>query len=154
MSIHFKKIPFDTVKSVISNMISDNALQNWHLLPDDLFQLMKRHNFSPKLQKIDWWEAFEYGYKEIPDEQFISLLFQTIEQKEEKLLIVTDECFKDKMAYEINFSDLTVFIDAVYPEIHQMEFFQPHDLIFVFPESNCLITLHHEGFIWHLEAQD
>jgi hypothetical protein len=59
--------------------------------------------------------------------------------------IITDECFKDKLAYKIETKKLFDFINN-YDKINKIKFLEPADYIFIFTEENILIIVHHEGY--------
>lgn len=144
--MHCTKIPFETVKATIASLFPSATLDNWNLVPGDLHKLAESAGMELQWKKIDWWIAFEYGHTEIPDNLFFSILLEHIPSTDTEVLIVTDECFNDNMAYSVNLTDLKTFIETTYPELHRMDFFQPSDLLFIFPEYNQLVMLHHEGY--------
>ncbi len=106
-----------------------------------------------KWEKIDWWASFENGNIEVDTEEFFKILFKKISPKDNKVIIVTDECFKDKLAYYINTKDVMAFSNEIYPKLHGMSFFQPLDFIFLFPNQKLLIVLHHEGAVMQFQAE-
>lgn len=142
----YNKIPVDSVKEEVERLFPTATLDNWDLVPDDLHKLAESAGIELHWKKIDWWTTFEYGHTEIPDNLFFSILLEQIPLTDTEVLIVTDECFNDNMAYVMNLTDLKTFIETTYPELHQTDFFQPNDMLFIFPEYNQLVMLHHEGY--------
>jgi hypothetical protein len=145
------KIPFTAVKAEVERILSLSTTNNWDLVPDSINKLANSAGIQLQWTKIDWWSSFEYGHKDISNEAFFSVLFPLFVPKDNHVIIVTDECFEDKFAYSLNFQDLPEFVANRYPEIHQMDFFQPHDFLFIFPVDGLLIVLHHEGFVMHYQ---
>jgi hypothetical protein len=145
------KIPFTAVKAEVERILSLSTTNNWELVPDSINKLANSAGIQLQWTKIDWWSSFEYGHKDISNEEFFSVLFPLFVPKDNQVIIVTDECFEDKFAYSLNFQDLPEFVANRYPEIHQMDFFQPHDFLFIFPVDGLLIVLHHEGFVMHYQ---
>jgi uncharacterized protein (DUF433 family) len=97
------------------------------------------------------WEEFEYGKKDISEDELIKTLFVK-EPKSEPLIIVTDETYKEGFGYLINYSDLLEFADVIYPEIHDASFVQPADIILFSPDDKLLTLLYHEGMHIQIKA--
>lgn len=145
------KISFTTVKAEVERMFNTSSLNEWDLIPDSIIKLANNAGIQLQYTKIDWWESFEYGDKEVSDEVFFNVLFHSLKPSETNVIIVTDECFEDKSAYSLNYRDLPQFVTNTYPDIHQMDFFQPHDFLFIFPVDRLLIVLHHEGYVMQFQ---
>ena len=143
----YEKIPFDRVKAEVESIFTTTTLDKWDLVPDSIYKLADNAGVKLQWNKIDWWTSFEYGHLEVSGNKFFSVLFEQIKPSDNKVIIVTDECFKDKFAYYLDFIDIIEFIETTYPDIHQMDFFQPEDFIFIFPVDKLLTILHHEGFV-------
>ena len=145
--MNLEKIPFEKVKKEVLELFSTCFLDNWSLLPDDIDKIASSTGIKLEWDKIDWWDSFEKGNANISIDTFYHILFEKIMLFDSKAIIVTDECFIEKSAYRIDFSDMKLFLKTIYPQIHQMEFFQPQDYIFLFPNDKHLTILHHEGLI-------
>ena len=143
----YDKIPFDRVKAEVASIFPTATLDKWNLVPDDIHKLADSAGIKLQWNKIDWWTSFEYGHIDVSDDKFFSVLFEQIKPTDTKVIIVTDECFADQSAYYLDFKDLTEFAATTYPDIHQMEFFQPLDFIFICPSDRLLTILHHEGIV-------
>ena len=143
----YKKIPFDRVKAEVESIFSATTLDKWDLVPDDIHKLASNAGIKLQWNKIDWWHSFEYGHIDVSSDRFFSVLFEQVKPTDNKVIIVTDDCFNDKRAYELDFKDLAEFVVTIYPNIFQMNFFQPADCIFIFPIDKLLTILHHEGYV-------
>ncbi len=143
----YDKIPFDRVKAEIENIFPTATLENWNLSPDDIHEFASSAGIKLKWDKIDWWTSFEYGHIDVSVDKFLYVLFKEAKPTVQKMIIVTEECFKDKLAYYLDYKNLSEFIETIYPDIHQMDFFQPHDCLFIFPNDRLLIILHHGGYV-------
>ena len=143
----YGKIPFDEVKAKVKSIFPTAILDNWDIAPDSIQKLADTAGIKLQWNKIDWWTSFEYGHIDVSDDQFFNTLFEQIKPADIKIIIITDDCFKDKLAYYLDFKDLTEFAATTYPNIYQMDFFQPDDIIFIFPNDKLLTILHHEGYV-------
>ena len=148
----YEKIPFDRVKAEVESIFPTATLDKWDLVPDSIHKLADNAGIKLQWNKIDWWTSFEYGHIDVSDDKFFSVLFEQVKPTDTKVIIVTDECFKDKLAYYLDFKDLIEFAATTYPDIHQMDFFQPHDFIFIFPVDRLLTILHHEGYVMQFKS--
>ncbi|MBI1178326.1 hypothetical protein GC207_12895 [bacterium] len=104
--------------------------------------------FQLRWQQIPDWESYEYGRRDISDDEFLSLLFSPKQPgSDEPLFIVTDECFRERKGFSVPFGDLAAFARDLYPQLWQprVHFFQPLDMIFLAEESKLLVLLYHEG---------
>ena len=150
-NIPYKKIPFEKVREEIKRMFPNSTIEKWDLIPNDIGRLAYSAGIIFSWKEVDWWNAFEYGNKEFGVKKFLSILFPGPIPGNSEVIIVTDECFADKSAYQLRYENLEIFCDTVYPKIHQMEFFQPLDFIFLFVQHKLLIVLHHEGLVTHFK---
>jgi hypothetical protein len=144
--MNYDKIPFDRVRAEVESIFPRSSLDKWNIVPDDIQKLAESAGVKLQWNKIDWWHSFEYGHLEVSDDNFFAVLFKQFKPNDTKVIIVTDDCFKNKLAYSLDFKDLTEFVATTYPDIHQMDFFQPFDCIFIFPNDRLLTILHHEGY--------
>lgn len=142
----YNKISFDSVKAEFESIFPATSLEKWDLVPDSISKLADNSGIKLQWNKIDWWGSFESGRTEVSADEFFNVLFAQFKPTDTNLFIVTDECFKDKLAYSMNFKALKEFA-GIYPDIHQMAFFQPQDIIFAFPDERLLTVLHHEGYV-------
>lgn len=147
----FSRVPFDVVKKEIGKIFPSASLYDWNLLPEDINLLAESLGVELQWNPINWWTSFEQGEIEVSEDNFFHALFKGFKPTNNKVLIVTDECFEARSAYSVNFEDLLNFSKSIYPNIHQMDFVQPLDYIFVFPSEKYLIVINHEGFLMHFK---
>ena len=141
-----KSIDFKYVKQIIEKIFSvEEAIDNWHLIPNDISRIALKSGKVLKWQSIPKWDLFETGDLEIPDKEFLQFLFHSSPISDMPVIIITDECFAQKKGFLLNFKDIEQFISKEYPDSYEMDFFQPFDYIFVFPNLQKLVLLHHEG---------
>ena len=139
------KISFDTVRNKLETLFNIQIQSDLKLTPDRISENLGKMGMELKWIKIENWEKFETGNYNITNSHFINILFSGINTMNENVVIITDECFKDKMAYYIDANTLTEFIDD-YKVNYKMDFFQPFDYIFVFLNGKKIILFHHEGY--------
>ncbi|MBX2983965.1 MAG: hypothetical protein KF843_14905 [Flavobacteriales bacterium] len=142
-----EKISFDKVKKEIEEIFPSATSGKWDLVPEDINKLAQSSGLKLQWNSTDWWTSFERGETEVSDDKFFNVLFKKIEPTDGKVIIVTDECFTDRLAYFIDFKDLKNFSKSIYPNIHKMDFIQPLDYIFVFPSDKLLTIMNHEGYV-------
>lgn len=154
--MNFEEISFDEVKIEIKKIFPHATLpsERWNLTPDSIHKLAESARIKLPWQPISWWSSFETGNVEIPYDIFFNVLFEQIKPTEGKIIIVTDECFSDELAYILDYQDLEEFIIETYPTLTplKMDFFQPLDCIFIFPKEKILTILHHEGFVMQFQS--
>ncbi len=145
----YDKISFQKVKERIEQILNYSTKNEWDLLPDHIYELAESCGIKIKKTPVKNWEEFEYGNKEFDDVYFLKYLLPS-ELTKGQVIIVTDECFKSRNAYQVAIGNLAEFISVDYPEIHKMELFQPADLIIVSQEYDFISILHHGGFVFQL----
>lgn len=141
----FKKISFEKAKDSIERIFGSTS-ESWELVPDDIHRLALSAGLSLNWTEVKDWADFEYGTNYPSDNFFIETIFKEIKPNG-LVYIVTDECFEDRQAYEVETIELDRFIAETYPEIYCMEFFQPADYIFICPSIQMIGMLHHEGLV-------
>lgn len=149
----YSKTPFDQVKLEVEKIFLPSEFTNWSFLPEDIYSLAVSAGIQPQQKKIDAWGLFENGRIDFSDDMFFNSLFEKIKLLENTVIIITDECFIDSSAYALAGKYLTEFASTTYPEIHQADFFQPSDMIFIFPDDQRLIILHHEGYVLEFKGK-
>jgi len=122
-----------------------------YLDPISIIKCAESVGINIPMKPFDNWDSYEYGNLDISDEEFLIKLFSSTEPKFGRTIIITDVCFKDNHGYIIEEGCLYNFVDEIYPEIHNEGFFQPLDIIFIFPEIKSLVILYHEGLIIEYE---
>jgi hypothetical protein len=152
--MNINEISFDCFrKQLIESFKLKHDLGSFMLNPDGLCKVFEISEKTLELVSIPDWEEFECGTKDISYEDFIKLLFKENYRRNGTLYVITDECFKNKVAYAIDFFDLEEFIMVEYFGLHQMCFFQPEDIIFFSPNEKILSILHHSGVIGYFSEE-
>ncbi|MCH2200286.1 MAG: hypothetical protein MK081_16070 [Flavobacteriales bacterium] len=141
-SIH--RISFSEVKTILEQVLGLPKGDSFDLIPSQIHRKALDSDIVLQWKVLDNWLDFENGDIELSDSFLIESIFHKIQPKG-PVYIVTDECFSERLAYVIESSNLDKFVSEVYHEIHQIEFFQPMDYIFLCPEIQLLSMLHHEG---------
>jgi hypothetical protein len=142
----YKRITFEEVRKVINNIIGYEPEYSYELTPNEIFCVIEETGIILESQQITGWTDFEYGKKNLST---IDLVAQTSIpwNSDGKTVIVTDECFKDQKAYIVRNCDLVDFADNVYPELHDIDFVQPFDLILINQNMKIISMIHHEGIL-------
>jgi hypothetical protein len=139
-----KKQSFDIVKNTLHTLFEVQIKNDWNLTPDNIAKILENKGVELEWRKIENWEQFEAGNDVITNEYFIEILFSGINMENGNVIIITDECFNDKMAYNIKTNKTIEFIDN-YERGYGIAFFQPSDYIFIFSDENIIVLLHHGG---------
>jgi len=142
-----KQIPLDIVKNEIEKIFPAFSLDKWHLSPDGINELAESAEVNLTWRHIKWWDKFEYGDIDVSNEEFFKILFEQIRPTKGELIVVVENHIKDKTAYCMGYHDLHEFVETIYPNIYEMDFFQPSDCIFIFPNDNLITILHHSGYV-------
>lgn len=150
-TIHFERPSFAEIAATIRRIIPIADGPDFTLTPDSIHSYIEKGSAELLWQRIPDWESFEWGMREISDEEFVKLLFSPRRPSDdETVVVVTDECFygTEQRGFSFRFRDLLAFAQDVYPHLvpRPMDFFQPLDIIFIAEESRLLIILHHEGY--------
>ena len=135
------RISLEAIKNTCKTIFQIESEQ-FHLTPSSLALALGKKPIDWKV--IPHWQEFEYGKKDISDEELFKTLFIK-KPKSESLFIVTDETYKEGFGYLINYSDLTEFAQVTYSTLHESSFVQPLDIVFFSLEDKLLTLLHHEG---------
>jgi hypothetical protein len=118
----YSKVPFKVVKAEIERIFNCNKInKDWNLTPDEIGNLADSNGIKLVWTEIDNWHRNDYDYS---DNEFLEIAFIK-DFCAEKLYIITDECFKDRLAFSVAPAELTLFIESVYNEEFNMEFPQP-----------------------------
>jgi hypothetical protein len=143
----YEKVSFGELKAQIQSTFLVPIGLKWDLVPHSFHEIALAEGVELAWIKLEQWTAFEYGHLEVSPQEFLHILFKTIQPApEERVAIVTDECFRERMGYKVQYKDLLEFIEEIYPEIYQMDFFQPFDVLFYCHESKLMTILHHDGY--------
>ena len=138
----YSKVGFKTVKAEIERIFNCGKEQkDWNLVPDEIHILAESSGVQLKWDEIANWNNEKHDYS---DDEFLEIAYIK-DFTSENIYIITDECFKDGMAFSVATVDLISFIEIVYNEEMRMEFPQPSDFIFVQPTNNLITMIHHEG---------
>ena len=149
---HYVKISFNTVKQELEKILGEPSLDIWEFLPDQIHQLAKSAGVELDWTPVKNWTGFEYGYLDISDEEFLKTIFKNSKPLG-RVMIVTDDCFEDKKAFQVEANMLVRFISDTYPDMYDLDFFQPNDYIFVCPDVQMVAVLHHVGFVMQYESE-
>lgn len=145
--MNYSKISFDEIRAEIEKIFPGSRMHPKYLDPISIIVCAESVGIKLPMRQFEGWDLFEYGHWDLSDEDFFVQLFNTIDPKFGETIVVTDECFKDRLGYKIQERYFLEFVKEVYPELHNQDFFQPLDVIFVFPEVKSLTCIHHEGKI-------
>jgi hypothetical protein len=144
----YKKVTFASVEQEIGKIFNnhDNE-QHFNLTPDSIHTFAKHSGVILKwLPILNWNNCFEFHTYEYTDKEFLEIIFANANHLNGPTIIITDECFKEKMAFSVsNFNDMVDFMENIYPTLFSMEFAQPCDFIFIQPLIGLIIMIHHEG---------
>lgn len=151
--MNYSGISFDEVRTEIERIFPGSQMHPKYLDPSSIINCAQSVGIKLPMRQFKDWESFEYGHLDLSDEDFFIQLFNTTEPKFGQTIVVTDPCFADKLGYKIQEGYLLEFVKEVYSELHDEEFFQPLDIIFVFPDVKSLTCLHHEGWIIEYNAK-
>ena len=144
----YEKISFTIVRQLIEEIFeSKNNSADLDLTPDSIHKFAELSGIQLKWRPIlNWADCFESNSYEYTDKDFLEIAFAKVKTSNGQTIVVTDECFKDKMAFSIlNFNDMIEFMDVVYPHLFNMQFAQPSDFIFIQPDIHLITMIHHEG---------
>jgi len=149
-TVHFERPSFAEIAATIRRIVPVAGEPDFSLTPDSIHSFMAKGGFDLLWQRIPDWESYEWGKREISDEEFVGLLFSPQPPSDDEMVVVvTDECFcgSEHRGFSFRFRDLLTFAREVYPHVvrRPMDFFQPSDTIFIAEQSRLLVMLHHEG---------
>lgn len=144
--MEYERISFDKVREVINQIIGYEPVDSYELIPNEIFCVIEETGIILEGQQISGWKDIENGEKDLTTTELLAQTNIPL-HSDIKTIIVTDECFKDKMAYVVRNSDLVDFADNVYPELHDMNFVQLFDLILINPDMKIISMIHHEGIL-------
>jgi len=120
------------------------------LNPDAIHRYAEQAGKTLEWEPCEWWEGF--GLNKYSDAEIMDFILGPYKLESGDAIIVTDECWPDQEAYVVASERILEFIEEDYSEMHNMEFFQPSDTIFLFPSQSLLIVLHHEGCVARYEG--
>jgi hypothetical protein len=143
--MEYKKMLFQEVIEEIKKIFPNSSCPSLQLLPDSIHLYAKQAGKDLVWKPNEWWEQFELD--QLSDAEIIYLILGPYQLVSGEVIIVTDECFRKKEAYVVPTGQMLEFIEEVYPEIDNMQFFQPSDTILIFPNQSLLIILEHEGHV-------
>lgn len=149
-TVHFERPSFAEILAAIRRIVPVVGQPDFSLTPDSIHGYIAKGGVELLWQRIPDWESYEYGRRDISDEEFVSLLFSPRQPSpDEGIIAITDECFygAEQRGFSFRFGDLLPFARDVYPQVvsRPMDFFQPSDTIFIAEQSRLLVMLHHEG---------
>lgn len=140
--MNYSKVPFKTVQAEIKRIFNcGHSPKELNLTPDEISRLAELNGIELKWTPIFNWDNEDYNFS---DEEFFEIAFLK-NFTSERIFLITDECFNDKMAFFVAPVDLIPFIEHVYNGEFKMEFPQPSDFIFIQPATNLITMIHHEG---------
>ena len=144
----YEKISFTIVQQLVERIFeNENNSADLKLIPDSIHRFAEFSGVQLKWRPIlNWANCFESNTYEYTDQDFLEIAFAKVKPSSGQTIIITDECFKDKMAFSIHsFNDIIQFMEVVYPNLFNMQFPQPSDFIFIQPGINLITMIHHEG---------
>src|SRR5690349_17576348 len=108
--MEYKRISFTVVKQIIEEIFLCQRNKDWHLIPDPIHMLARDSGIKLQWTPIPRWTSFEYGDRVAHPQEFLDLLFKNDnEPVGESLLIVTDECFEERLGFIVRYEDLLEF---------------------------------------------
>src|SRR5262245_29109360 len=116
-TVHFERPTFDEIVAAIRRTFPVAEGPEFGLTPDSIDRYFSHGGVELLWQRIPDWESYEYGRREISDEEFVSLLFSPRRPSpDESILAVTDECFygSEHRGFSFRFGDLLAFARDVY----------------------------------------
>lgn len=146
----YELITFEEVKQTIKSIIKSDSDKRFDLIPGNIIDLIQSKGIIIKKRKIKNWHQFETGLKVELTLDEILKDSKINKETNEALIIVTDECFQNKLAIKISSKTYKHFESEVYPEIYGMDLIQPLDLILLQEITNTIFILHHEGVMFEI----
>ncbi len=144
--MNYEKIPFLEVQKIIQRIFNNDSVDQLFLTPDSIHSFAEFSGIQLKWRPILNWTKFETTSFDYSEQDFLDIAFAKTHPCEGRTIIVTDECFKDKMAFSIfRFKDIIEFMEDSYPALFNMQFQQPSDFIFIQPDIDLITMIHHEG---------
>ena len=144
--MEYERISFDKVRKVINQIIGYEPEDSYELIPNEIFCVIEETGIILEGQQINGWTDLENGKKDLTTTELLAQTNIPL-HSDSKTIVVTEECFKDKKAYVVLSSDLVDFADNVYPDLHEMDFVQPFDIILINPDRKIISMIHHEGIL-------
>lgn len=146
----FERPRFEEIVIAIRRMFPVAGGPEFGLTPESIDRYLTYGGIELLWHRIAGWEDYEYGRRDIPDEEFVSILFSPRRPSpNESIMAVTHECFyaSERCGFLLRFGDLLPFARDVYPHLVSppKDFFQPLDMVFVAEQSKLLVMLHHGG---------
>jgi hypothetical protein len=144
----YEKVSFANVRQFIERIFESKKITgSLNLTPDSIHKFAELLGIQLKWRPIlNWTDCFENNTYEYTDQDFLEIAFAKVKPSSGQTIIITDECFKDEMAFSIaSFKDLIQFMDIVYPNLFNTQFPQPSDFIFIQPDIDLITMIHHEG---------
>lgn len=144
----YEKLPFGFVEQEVRRIFNNQEYSDkLNLSPDSISVFAELSGATLKWRPIlNWVGCFEFNTSEFTDKDFLQIAFTKVNPSNGQTIVVTDECFKDQMAFSIfQFKDMIHFMGTIYPELFDMHFAQPSDYIFIQPQVKLITMVHHEG---------
>lgn len=144
----FEKIPFATVIKFVEKIFDNNTgIEGLRLTPESIHQFAASSGIQLKWRPIlNWENCFDYNTYEYTEQDFLDIAFAKTQPSGGQTIVITDECFKDCMAFSIaNFKNMIRFMEVEYPSLFGMQFPQPSDFIFIQPGIDLITMIHHDG---------
>lgn len=96
--MEFELVSFDESRSLINEILEYSPSENYELTPNEIFCVVEETGIILEGKQIPNWDDFESGAKEITIDDILKNAEIELET-EEPLIIISDECFKDRKAY-------------------------------------------------------
>lgn len=118
------------------------------MLPGDILQLWAQiPAASIRKMAIPHWSEFEHGELDFTADDFADWMGIAAVHDTQQLILITDEGWKDKVAFRFMAGDFGKFVDW-YASHYEMDFLQSADYI-LFQEDLTLVNiLHHDGMLF------
>jgi hypothetical protein len=114
------------------------------LLPDAILEACNRLGKPSKLVRIPHWSEHDAGADLYTESELFDLVFERRSLPTGNALVVTDESFISGLVLNVGSEELRQMVGRH----HQLVF--DADIVFLWPESECLSVFHHEGAYAHI----
>ena len=148
--MNFEKIHHEQVKKLIEELFHIAPKTKWALQPEAIVKLAASAGVRLEWRDLGWEAIFETeeGYQERTFERFKNTLFAHYEPGNGPVVITPDISFiKQDFSFLIDSRDLEEFVNETFPGMYNVDFIEPIDYVFYFPEDKYLILIHHHDEI-------
>lgn len=120
----YTKLSFEIVDLEIKKIFKNDTYgRQLNLRPDSIASFAKEYGVELKWRPIvNWFECFQFNTYEYTDQDFFEIAFAKVNPSNGQTIVITDECFKERMAFSIaHFKNLVYFMETIYPCLFDMQ---------------------------------